>query len=104
MQINTADTHGGYQTALNGSPLSLASEAQMTRNGTLIVVAAAALVASLPLIVSAQPGDPHHPSSQAAAQTVPAQIPGRAMGAMSMMGGGMMGGPGMMGSMMGGPG
>jgi hypothetical protein len=59
---------------------------------------------NLPLAGSAQEsGDPHHPALRAAAQqTVPSQIPGRAMGGMAtmsqgMMSGGMMGGAGMMG-------
>jgi hypothetical protein len=69
---------------------------------TLIGVAAFLVVIHLPLAGSAQQSGEHHPTLQAAApQTIPAQIPGRAMSGMAMgrgmMGGGMMESPGMMG-------
>ena len=67
----------------------------MNKQRTLAYAAALGVLVIFPLAGSAQTGDAHHTTVQAAAQpSVPTQIPSRANG---MMGGGMMMGQGGMG-------
>lgn len=66
----------------------------MGNKGILASIAALGAGVAVALAASAETGgDPHHPTLQAAVQpSVPAQIPGRAIGGMTMMSRGMMGG------------
>jgi hypothetical protein len=75
----------------------------MSNKGILAFATLLAVVVAGALAASAQMASDRLPTLQAVAQqTVPAQIPGRAMGSMPMMGRGM--GEAMMYGMMGGPG